>query len=115
MSAPETHDDYLAALPDEQRAALSTLRAQIRRIVPDANEVISYGIPAFRRGGIVAGYAAMKDHCGFYVFDGGVIGRFTDELVNFSISKGTIRFTPDKPIPEPLLSRILAARLAEIG
>jgi len=119
MAKPQTHDDYLATLPADQRAALETLRAQILAAAPDAREVFSYGIPAFRagsgKGKVLVGYAAMKAHCGFYVFEGDLVSRFAGKLAGFSTSTGTVRFTPEHPLPAALVREIVAARLAEIG
>jgi len=121
MPGFESHDAYLATLPADQRAALERLRSDIRAAAPDAREVFSYGIPAFRsgsgpgKGKVLVGYAAMKAHCGFYVFEGDLVGRFADRLKGFSTAKGTIRFTPEHPLPAPLVAEIVAARLAELG
>ncbi|SMH30399.1 iron chaperone [Maritimibacter sp. HL-12] len=119
MTAPDTHDAYLATLPPDQRAALEALRVQIAAAAPGAREVISYGVPAFRagpgKGKVLVGYAAMTAHLGFYVFEGDLLARFADRLQDFSISKGTVRFTPAHPLPEPLVHEIVAARLAEIA
>lgn len=119
MAKPQTHDDYLATLPADQRAALETLRAQILAAAPDAREVFSYGIPAFRagsgKGKVLVGYAAMKAHCGLYLFEGDLVGRFADRLAGFSTAKGTIRFTPEAPLPAALVADLVAARLAELG
>ncbi|HCQ66546.1 MAG TPA: hypothetical protein DIU07_15985 [Rhodobacteraceae bacterium] len=127
MARFDTHDAYLASLPDDQRAALETLRAQIRAAAPEADEMFSYGIPAFRvgpgkgpgkrpgKGKVLVGYAAMKQHCGFYVFEGDLVGRFADRLAAFSIAQGAVRFTPDHPIPAALVAQMVAARRAKIG
>ena len=114
----ESHDAYLATLPTDQAEALQTLRDQIQQAAPDAWEVFSYGIPAFRvgkgKGKVLVGYAAMKSHCGFYVFEGDLVGRFAERLVDFSTAKGTVRFTPDVPLPGALVHDMVATRLAEI-
>ena len=114
-----SHDDYLATLPADQRAGLERLRGQIRDAAPEAREVFSYGVPAFRvgpgAGKVLLGYAAMKSHLGLYVFEGELVARFADRLAGFSTAKGTIRFTPDAPLPAALVAEIVAARLAEIG
>jgi len=119
MSRFETHEDYLASLPADQAAALSALRAQVLAAAPDAREVFSYGIPAFRvgpgKGKVLVGYAAMKAHCGLYLFEGDLVGRFADRLAGFSTAKGTIRFTPEAPLPAALVADLVAARLAELG
>ena len=100
-------DAYLAAVPPVQRAALQALRETVLGVAPSAVEGISYGMPAFRVDGkVICYFAAAKGHCAFY--PGGLVDRFAAELADFSISKGTIRFQPDRPIPDPLLRRIIA-------
>lgn len=119
MPSYDTHDAYLAALPPDQRAALEVLRGQIKAAAPEAREVYSYGVPAFRvgpgAGKVLVGYAAMKAHLGLYVFEGELVARFADKLKGFSTAKGTIRFTPDAPLPPGLVAEIVAARLAELS
>lgn len=112
------HDSYLAALPDDQRRVLQTLRDRVRAAAPEAVEVISYGIPAFRlgpRGKVLCGYAAMTAHCGLYFFDGDLVARFKDALAGFSTDKGTVRFTPQKPLPPRLVAKLVSARLDQLG
>lgn len=100
-------DAYLAGVQPDQRAALQALRETIRSEAPDAVECMSYGMPAFRVNGKVACYfAAAKGHCALY--PGGLVDEFKAELVGFSTSRGTIRFQPGAPIPDPLLRRIIA-------
>ncbi|GGD29551.1 iron chaperone [Sinisalibacter lacisalsi] len=119
MSDFDSHDAYLATLPPDQRAALEALRGQIAAAAPQAREVFAYGIPAFRagpgKGRILLGYAAMKAHLGLYVFEGDLLARLEDRLAGFSTSKGTLRFTPEHPLPDALVREIVAARLTEIG
>jgi uncharacterized protein YdhG (YjbR/CyaY superfamily) len=109
---PATVDEYLAAVPDDQkRAALQTLRRTIKAALPRAEECISYGLPAFRyEGRMVAWYGAAKNHCSFY--PGGVVDAFKDDLTKYETSKGTIRFTPDEPLPATLVKKLLKARIA---
>ena len=105
-------DLFLATLPDDQRAALQALRQTIAAVVPDAEEAISYGVPAFRyRGRWVAWYAGAKKHCSFFT-GGQPIDNHLSELAGFSLSKGTIRFTPDHPLPKDLVQQIVRERLA---
>ncbi len=111
--APNTVDDYLAALPPDTRAALQKLRKTIKAAAPDAEEVISYQMPAFRQNGMLVYYAAFKDHCSFFVGSAKVRRQFSAELGPFKAGKGTLRFTPDKPIPAALVRRIVKVRLAE--
>lgn len=112
MAAHGTVDEYLAAVPsDEAREALMELRSLIKEIVPDAQECISYGIPSYKRKGYLCGFAAFKNHCSF--FPGGTVQDYADQLQDYKISKGTIQFQPDKPIPSSLLRTIILARVAE--
>ncbi len=119
MVTERSHDDYLSTLPADQRAALQDLRETITAAAPGAREVFSYGVPAFRvgpgKGKVLVGYAAMKAHCGFYVFEGDLVARFADRLGAFSIAKGTVRFTQSHPLPRDLVREMVKARLAEIS
>ena len=109
---PATVDEYLAAVPDDQkRAALQKLRRTIRAALPRAEECISYGLPAVRyEGRMVAWYGAAKNHCSFY--PGGVVAACKDDLAKYETSKGTIRFSPDDPLPATLVKKLLKARIA---
>lgn len=109
---PASIDEYLAQVPSaEARASLSALRAIIRDEVPEAEEVISYGVPTFKFKGFVASFAAFRNHCSF--FPGHTVADFTDELKGYKTSKGTIQFRPEQPLPESLVRAIVRARLAE--
>ena len=109
----DTMDDFLAALPDDQRAALEKLRKTIRSLVPEAEECISYGIPAFRLGGkFFVGFGASARHCAFYA--GALpIAKLKRELKDYDTSKGTIRFQPEKPLPAALVRKMVKMREAE--
>lgn len=109
---PKTHDEYLASVPGDMRAALQTLRKAIRAAAPDAEEVISYQMPAFRRHGILVYYAAFRDHCSLFV-GGEARAKFARELKAYAGGKGTIQFTPQRPLPASLVRRIVKARVAE--
>ncbi len=106
----QTHADidaYLATVPPAQRAALQALRETILDVATGAVEGISYAMPAFRVDGrVVCYFAAARGWCAFY--PGGHANDWAGELPGFSISKGTIRFQPDRPIPDPILRRIIA-------
>ena len=119
MTAPVSHEAYLADLPPDRRAALEDLRKTILETAPNAEECIAFGIPAYRvgpgTGGVLTGYASMKKHCGLYFFDETLVARFADRLSDFSISTGTIRFTPDHPMPPELVRDMIAARLDDLG
>lgn len=106
---------YLSALPEEPRAALEKLRATIRETAPQAEEAMAYGVPAFvAQGKPLVCYAAFKAHCGFYPLDPALIAVHETALAPFTRSKGTIRFTPEKPLPAALVKEIVRARLAEV-
>ncbi len=106
-------DGYLSRLPDNVYLALENIREIIRSLVPDAEEVISYMIPAFKHKGMLVGFGAAKDHCSFFVMSSTLLKDYEEELKGFDTSTGTIRFTPEKPIPNDLITRIVMARVAE--
>ena len=116
MAAPTSVEDYLAALPAAERAALEKLRKTIKAAAPDATETISYQMPAFKEHGrFLVSYAAFKDHCSFFPASLAVIEAHKEELTPFVSGKGTLRFTPDEPIPAALVRKIVEARIAEIA
>jgi uncharacterized protein YdhG (YjbR/CyaY superfamily) len=104
-------DDYLSKLPADQRAALETLRGQIRALAPEATEAISYGLPTFKLNGNLVHFGAAAKHCAFY--PGAVIDAFADRLAGFETAKGTIRFQPDAPLPPDLIADIVRHRIAQ--
>ncbi len=109
----KTVTDYLDALDDDKRAGLERLRTSIRKVLPRAEEVISYGMPGFRVDGrVVVWMGVGKDHCAFY--PGAAAQEFADELEGFVISKGTVRFAPDEKIPATMVRKLIAARLAAL-
>jgi len=111
---PKTPDEYLAGTPEPARNTLEHIRKVIRSVVPkETTEVISYGIPMFKFNGMLVGYAAFAKHCSLFPTGSGVIERFSKELKNYSTNKGTIRFLPDKPLPDSLIKKIVKARVAE--
>jgi uncharacterized protein YdhG (YjbR/CyaY superfamily) len=108
-------DAYLATLPADQREALQRLRAQIARLVPDAEETISYGMPAFKlRGRAVVWFAAWKAHCSLYPLTGTFLEAHADALKGYRRTKGSLHFTPDHPLPQALVERLVRARLADL-
>ena len=108
-------DARLAALPADQRAALQTLRQRIAAAAPAAEEAISYGMPAFRyHGRSLVSYAAFKAHCSFFPMSSALIEGHRDELAGFATAKGTLRFTPERPLPNGLVERIVRERMAQI-
>ena len=110
---PQTIDDYLAALSDEKRVALEKLRRTIRAAAPKAEECISYGIPAFRQDGMLVGIGATAKHCAFYLMSSSTVELFKDELRDFDISQGTLRFQPDRPLPAALVRKLVKSRIEE--
>jgi len=114
MAAPTSVDAYLAALPDEPRAALEHLRRTIRAAAPEATEAIAYGMPAFRdRGRFLVSYAAYRDHCSLFPASAAVREALGDELDPYVSGKGTIRFRADQPPSASLVERIVKTRLLE--
>ena len=111
---PATIDQYLARMKPEQRTALQKLRRTIHVTAPKAEECISYGIPSFRLNGrVLVFFGAWVNHCSFYPGNSTMLKKFRNELRGFQISKGTIRFSPDKPLPVALLRKLVKARITE--
>lgn len=111
----ERIDAMLAAMPEDQRTALQSLRETIAAAAPEAVEGLSYGVPAFRyQGRPLVAYSAAKRHCSFFPMGPTMIEAHRDELVGFDTAKGTIRFTAANPIPPDLVTRIVRGRIAEI-
>ena len=112
-STPKTVEDYLAAVPEHAHGTLQRLRSAIRSAMPaEATETISYGIPAFKHKGTLVWFAAFSKHCSLFP-GASVIKAFQDELKGVEISKGTIKFPVDKPLPSALVKKMVKARLAE--
>jgi uncharacterized protein YdhG (YjbR/CyaY superfamily) len=107
-------EEYLARVPEPGRSTLERVRAVIRSVVPaETTEVISYGMPTFRyRRGLVA-FAAFKDHCSFFPLGASVLDAFAEDLKPFRVSKGTLHFPLDKPLPAALVKKIVKARIAQ--
>jgi uncharacterized protein YdhG (YjbR/CyaY superfamily) len=113
-SSARTIDEYLAALSREQRAALEKVRKAIRAAAPEAEECISYRLPAFRLAGkMLVAFGARENHCAFYPMSGTTVQAHQDELTGYETSKGTIRFRPEKPLPASLVRKLVRARIAE--
>lgn len=115
MSAQEI-DAYLANLPEQKRATLETLRSRILEVVPDAEQCISYGMPAFRVGGkVVAGFAAFKNHLAYLPHSGSVISELSDELAGFTSTQGSLHFPLDECLSTDLVRLLVTTRMAQIG
>lgn len=113
----KTIDEYLANVSSaDQRAALVKLRQTIRAVAPTAEEGISYGLPAFRLDGrALVAFGAWKQHCAFYPMSAATLKSFRHDLMDFETTKGTIRFSTDKPLPTALVKKLVKARMAENG
>jgi uncharacterized protein YdhG (YjbR/CyaY superfamily) len=111
---PKTHDDYLATVSEDKRAAMQKLRKAIKAAAPKADECISYQLPAFRLNGrFLVAYGAGANHCAFY--PGSVVQALEKELKDYDTSKGTIRFSADKPVPSALVRKLVKLRMEETG
>ena len=104
---------YLKAVPPAPRAALQKLRKTIKAVAPEATELISYGIPAFKHHGMLVYYAAFKDHCSLFGVGADLMRTHQKALAPYKMSKGTIQFTVDKPLPVALVRKLVKARVAQ--
>ena len=110
MSAEDV-DEYLRRIEEPKRSTLEALRRTILEIVPDAEQVISYKVPAFRVDGqIVAGFAAFKDHLSYLPFSGSVLPELEGELDGYTMTKSALHFPVDRPLPKMLVRKLIAAR-----
>ncbi len=109
----EDVDEYLRGVEEPKRTVLRTLRRTILEVLPDAEQVISYGVPAFRaRGETVAGFAAFKSHLSYLPFSGSVLGQLAGELDGYTMTKSSLHFPVDRPLPKALVKRLIEVRLA---
>jgi uncharacterized protein YdhG (YjbR/CyaY superfamily) len=114
MSAEDV-DAYLGGVGEPKRSTLETLRRTILEIVPDAEQVISYRVPAFRVDGrTFAGFAAFTNHLSYLPFSGSVLPRLTDDLRGYTMTKSALHFPVDRPLPKTLVKKLVDARLAEV-
>ena len=115
MSAREI-DDYLAGIDEPGRGTLETLRQTILQLLPQAEQGLSYGAPAFRIDGkVVAGFSAARGHLSYLPHSGSVIATLGELTAAHETSKGALRFPPDAPLPVPLVEALIAARRHEIS
>ncbi len=107
-----TVDEYIAGQEPLQKTVLEQVRALIKKMVPKAEEVISYGMPAFKDGGVLVWYAAYTKHLGLYPRPN-AIAAFKDKLAGYKMSKGAIQFPIDQPLPVKLITGIVKFRIKE--
>ena len=113
MSAQEV-DRYLDALEEPQRRTLALLRQRILDVLPEAEQGISYGVPAFKiQGKTIAGFAAFKNHLSYLPHSGSVFSQLADELKGYTTSTGALRFDIDRALPAPLVEKLVEVRLRQ--
>jgi uncharacterized protein YdhG (YjbR/CyaY superfamily) len=109
-------DDYLAGVDEPKRSTLEALRRTILERLPDAEECISYGMPAYKvRGKTIAGFAAFKNHLSYLPHSGSVIGRLGHVLDAYTSTTGSLHFPVDRPLPADIVEQLVRTRLAEAG
>jgi len=115
MSREEV-DAYLAGLQEPKRSTLEQLRRTILDVIPDAEEGISYKVPAFRLDGkVVAGFAAFKDHLSYLPFSGSVLAQMQKDLAGYTMTKSALHFPVDRSLPKPLVKKLIQVRMGEVG
>jgi uncharacterized protein YdhG (YjbR/CyaY superfamily) len=113
VPAPATVDEYLAGVPEPDRAALEHLRAVIRAAAPEAEERISYRMPAYRYHGPLVFFAALPHHLSLYGVSRPLLERFRDELAGFEVEGTTIHFQANRPLHDDVVTRLVRARVEE--
>ena len=115
MSAHDV-DAYLATVDEPKRTTLEAVRRSIRAVVPDSEECISYGMPAFRVDGkVVAGFAAFKNHLSYLPHSGSVLPALEGDLTGYDRTKGSLHFAIDAPLPKRLVRKLVTTRLRQLG
>jgi uncharacterized protein YdhG (YjbR/CyaY superfamily) len=114
--APGDIDTYLAGVDEPKRSTLEQLRRNIHDVLPDAEECISYGMPAFKvQGNTVAGFAAFKNHLSYLPHSDSILPRLAKDLAGYEGTKGSLHFPIDQPLPAALVNKLGKARLCELG
>lgn len=109
-------DRYLADLDDTRRRTLEAVRASILDVVPDAEQGLAYGMPAFKVAGkAVAGFASYAKHLSYLPHSGSVLAALADDVAGYETSKGALKFAIDKPLPKRLVRKLIRARMVELG
>src|SRR5579872_6300598 len=108
-------DAYLAIVEEPKRSSLEQLRRTILEVIPDAEQGISYGMPAFRLNGkVVAGFAAFKNHLSYLPHSGSVLPKLEEDLAGYKGTKGSLQFPIDQPLPKPLVEKLIRTRVEEL-
>jgi uncharacterized protein YdhG (YjbR/CyaY superfamily) len=110
---PKDIETYIAMQPETIKAALEKMRQVIKTVAPDAEEVISYGMPAYRYHGMLVYFAGFKNHYSLFPGNASLIAEMAEDLKGYKTSKGTIQFSPDKPLPVGLIKKIVKIRMKE--
>ena len=114
--APQDIDTYLDTVGEPERTTLEELRRSILAIIPDAEQCISYGMPAFKvRGKTVAGFAAFKSHLSYLPHSGSVLDKLHGDLAGYQRTKGSLHFAIDEPLPPGLVNKLVSTRMQELG
>jgi uncharacterized protein YdhG (YjbR/CyaY superfamily) len=109
-------DDYLATLDEPKRSTLDEVRRRILEVIPQAEQGISYTVPAFRVDGkTVAGLAAFKNHLSYLPHSGSVLPGLAEEIGGYEQTKSALHFPIDEPLPRPVINRLIDAKLQELG
>ena len=112
----EDVEHYLSCVDEPQRSTLQAVRRSIRAVVPEAEECLSYRMPAFRlEGKVVAGFAAFKRHCAYLPHSGEVLDELGDDLAGYERTSGSLHFPVDQPLPEDLVRRLVEVKRALVG
>lgn len=110
----EEIDDYLASLEEPKRSTLSALRRSILDVIPEAEQCISYGLPAFRvQGKVIAGFGAFKNHLSYLPHSGSIFPVLGDELAKYKTSSGALQFPVDATLPKALVKKLVTTRLRQ--
>ena len=109
----KTVDEYISLQPKNIKTLLQQIRKTIKEAAPDAEELISYNMPGYKLKGMLVYFAAWKEHIGFYGASSTLVEKFKKELSAYEISKGTIKFPFDKPLPLTLITKIVKYRAKE--
>lgn len=111
---PDTIDEYLATISPDRRVLLEKLRRTIRKLVPEAEECISYSMPAFRfNGHVVAGFLATQKGCSYFPFSGSTLATLSDDLAQYDQTKSALHFDAKQPLSTTLVRKLLKARISE--